>query len=278
MAMSKLVEGKIIDKTFLNKEHNQQLSLQLSDSQLKAAWFDIPSNYYIGFQSFEINKDFDWPTVFAHLFPIEKQYKSVSLSIVNKNYTLVPKGIFDETAIDSYLKFNLGNINGVACYDSINSIGANIVYAENNPITNKIHESLPGIKTMHFGKSILEAFSIEDQNSNPNLFVHIQENRFDISCFQNKKLQFFNSFEYKTAEDFIYFLLYVMEQLQIDRETCKLNLCGEIEENSSIYKLVFKYIRNIEMLSRPKSAKYSLILNEIPKSYHYSLFNQYLCE
>lgn len=278
MSSSNIVENKLFDKTFLEKEHNQHLSLQVSNTQLKAAWFDIPSKTYIGFQAIDINSDFEWNNIFETLFPIGKTYQSLSLSIVNNSHTLVPKGIFDEQSLASYLQFNLGTVQGNSGYDAVDSIGAQLVYTENNRLAQEIRTSLPGIKISHFGKSLLEAFSQENLDAKSTLFVHVQAGRFDIACYQKKSLVFFNSFEYKSAEDFIYFLLYVMEQLKLDRESCPLFLCGEIAEESSIYELMFKYIRNLSMLQRPKAAKYSSILSQVPQSFHYSLYNQYLCE
>lgn len=269
-------ENRLFDKTFENKAHNQHLSIQLSNTLLKLAWFDIPSKKYIGLQQIDLNNAFDWQVLFSNLFPEGKDFQSVSLSIINGHYTLVPKGIFDEKALSSYLQFNLGAIAGKSDSNLVDSIGAHLVYTDNNRYSQEIQDSLPGIKTSHFGKSLLEAFSQE--NIEKGLMVHVQEGRFDIACLQNKKLTFFNSFEYKTAEDFIYFLLYVMEQLKLDKESFPLFLCGEITEQSAIYELVYKYIRNVSLLQRPKSANYSTILNEIPSSFHYSLFNQYLCE
>lgn len=278
MSSSNLVENQLFDKSFLNKEHNQHLSLQLSLTQLKAAWFDIPSKTYIGFQSFDYNADSNWETIFPHLFPVGKSYQSLSLGLVNNRYTLVPKGIFDASALKSYLQFNLGVGIGSPNYSTVESANAQLVYDEANVVLEQIKYSLPGIKVSHSGKSLLEAFAQEKMESKTNLFVHVQDGRFDVACYKEKQLNFFNSFDFKTTEDFIYFLLYVMEQLNLDRESCPVFFCGEVVEKSAIYELVFKYIRNVELLNRPKLANYSSILSQIPSSFHYSLFNQYLCE
>jgi len=65
---------------------------------------------------------------------------------------------------------------------------------------------------------------------------------------QNQKLLLFNSFEYKTPEDFIYYILFTAEQLQLNPENFQLELLGTIQEEDAYYKIAFQYIRNVSLL------------------------------
>jgi hypothetical protein len=47
--------------------------------------------------------------------------------------------------------------------------------------------------------------------------VHFSEGHFEI-IIQNQKLLFFNSFDYQTPEDFIYYVLFTAEQLSLNPE------------------------------------------------------------
>lgn len=278
MATSPLVENNLFDKSFINKAHNQHLSLQLSTTQLKLAWFDIPSKTYFAFQQLDLSTIADLEVFLKGLNTIDKPFQSTSLSLVNNLYTLVPKGLFQEDKESTYLHFNQGYIDSELNSELIESHNTVLVYALSNPYLSSLKHAFPGIKTNHFAKILVNALSLEKTDNDENLFIHIQDKRFDVCYIKSQKLHFFNSFEYKTTEDFIYFLLYVMEQLTLNRETCPIKLCGEFVETSSIYETIFKYIRNVELLKRPNHANYSIVLNSIPEQYHYSLFNQYLCE
>jgi hypothetical protein len=59
------------------------------------------------------------------------------------------------------------------------------------------------------------------------------------------KLLFNNTFRFKTKEDFLYFMLFAMEQLQLDAETVQVIFMGMITEDSKIAELVTRYVRNI---------------------------------
>jgi hypothetical protein len=80
------------------------------------------------------------------------------------------------------------------------------------------------------------------------MFVHMNENHFEIIVVQNQKLLLFNSFEYKTPEDFIYYILFTAEQLQLNPENFNLELLGNIQEDDVYYKIAYQYIRNVTLL------------------------------
>ena len=94
---------------------------------------------------------------------------------------------------------------------------------------------------------------------------------------ESKHLKFFNSFNYKTAEDLIYYLLFTYEQLQLNPDQTPLIISGEIEEDSEVYKLLFKYIRNISFTRRNPNYNYSFVFNQTKEHFYYKLLNQHLC-
>jgi hypothetical protein len=66
----------------------------------------------------------------------------------------------------------------------------------------------------------------------------------DVVILSQKLLIFYNSFQFLTKEDFIYYLLFTLEQLKFDPETVKLRLFGAIEEEDEIYSICYEYIRH----------------------------------
>ena len=76
----------------------------------------------------------------------------------------------------------------------------------------------------------------------------------------------------------MYYLLYVIEQLEIDREQVPLQLMGKIEKDSPLFEMVFKYVRMVSIAELDQSIKNSQVLSQIKMTHFYNLFNQYLCE
>jgi hypothetical protein len=75
----------------------------------------------------------------------------------------------------------------------------------------------------------------------------------DITVLGQKKLLFYNSFQFTTKEDFIYYLLFTLEQLRLDTESVKLRLFGDIEESDEIYTICYEYIQHLSIFIPPNT-------------------------
>src|SRR5690554_7812707 len=84
-------------------------------------------------------------------------------------------------------------------------------------------------------------------NSTKELFVHIADNHFEIVIVETKKLLFFNSYEYQRKEDCIYYILFVMEQLQLDPQEQLVKLAGKIDPEDERYQIVYQYVGIVEI-------------------------------
>ena len=71
---------------------------------------------------------------------------------------------------------------------------------------------------------------VSRNNEERKMFVHVSDSHFEIIILQNQKLQLFNTFDYKTPEDFIYYILFTAEQLHLNPEHFKLELLGKITD------------------------------------------------
>ena len=77
---------------------------------------------------------------------------------------------------------------------------------------------------------------------------HVSDSHFEIVVVQNQQLLLFNTFDYKTPEDFIYYILFAAEQLQLNPEHFQLELLGKISESDKLYNIAYQYIRNVSLL------------------------------
>jgi len=79
------------------------------------------------------------------------------------------------------------------------------------------------------------------------MHVHINKNHFEIIVTNQGKLELYNTFNYKTKEDFIYYILFAAEQLSLNPETLIFEFIGSINVDDDLYKIAYKYIRHIEV-------------------------------
>lgn len=207
---------------------------------------------------------------------LQKQYLSVNITFKNKLNTFVPLPLFDEQLAASYLQYTVKVLtNDFVAHDTIAKHQLVNVYIPFINITNFFLDQFGPFNYQHAATVLVEKLiDISKENTVTNVYVHVSKNDFDVVVIKQNELILYNSFTLNTTEDFAYFILFIFEQLQLDRDTDKIVLLGNIDQQSELYKLIFKYIRNIEFL------KYdflypSEILNNIPNHQNFIVLNQF---
>src|SRR5690606_38845691 len=133
-------------------------------------------------------------------------------------------------------------------YDEINNLDLVNVYVPFVNINNYIYDLFGSFEFMHHGTILIQnLMNGHGSGSEPVLYVHIVEGQMDITVIQGKKLLLYNNYTITAKEDFIYYLLFTMEQLKLDTETTKLKFFGDMEEGDELYQLSHKYIRDISI-------------------------------
>lgn len=243
-----------------------------------------PKAKYIAFENFSLSNilDLDQLADSLDLFYKESllfnhRYGSVACIIVNNSSTIVPSPLFDFSKKALYLGFNIflqsdKNIE----VDDLKNLEAKNIFALPSNLKNKLEELQTNIRFHHFSSLLIEGLLIQNKNQpNKKLFVHVQPSHFEVLVFEGKGLLFYNTFNYFSAEDFLYYLLFVCEQMNLNPENIELIVLGELEKNSDIFTLTQKYIRNIKFGERADESHLSYQLQTLPKHFYFTLFNNY---
>lgn len=262
----------------ITAKNYQKLSIQVSVNELSFCCFDTLNDTILDYKKITFSKN----------QPIEEQLEKtfVDNSILSKPYdqimvlhdnsfnTFVPDVLFNEEFIGSYLQYNTKVFKtDFFTFDKIISYEINNVYVPFMHINNFLIDKY-GIFEYKNTNSILVKKLLDNSKNRDEkqIFIHIQNNHFEIVVLNKQKLLLFNSFEYKTPEDFIYYVLFTIEQLQLNPETIPLFLLGDVTESTPCYTIVYKYIRNISLLeTNTLQAKWNKSEAEILQ--HYILFN-----
>ena len=206
-------------------------------------------------------------------------YKGVSFAMINNRSTLVPNPLFDNEKKAKYLGFNHAlEKDEEVLVDMMKNIEAKNIFALSGEIKNAIKKHHSYASFHHFSTPLIDGLVSQYKNQNgKKVVVHIQASHFEIVVLEGKSLVFYNTFNYASGEDFIYYLLFVCEQLKLNPEQMELILTGEITRESSIYNLLFKYVRNVKFGDRPEAFQYSAKTDLFQKHFYRNIFSQYLC-
>jgi len=243
--------------TNITDKKYKKLTLQVTLNGFSFGIFDTLNNEIILIKEIDFND-------FPKLSKVEDHYRNAfnDHSELNENYdeivvihdnnlgTFVPTALFDEEFLGSYLQYNTKVFEtDFFAFDTLSNYEMNYVYIPYVNINNYLLDQFSTFTYKHSNtilvSKLLELSKTKDEKQ---VFVHFSKGKFEIIVVQNQKLLFFNSFDFVTQEDFIYYLLFTTEQLNLNPEHYNLHLLGLISEDSEFFEIAFRYVRNVSLL------------------------------
>lgn len=284
---------RIKDDTFnVDKISSYYLSLQVNHSLFRFCVTDTERNRCLLLEDFQLNNITSPDQLIKVLGEIYDDHhilqagywKSIKLAIKNPYFSLVPNALFDKEFLKEYLELNcLVKKDGTEeiLYYKQNSTDAVNIFPADKKILDWFIKSYPtqSIKIVHHTSPLIEGLLINtSSNEEPSVFIYAEKSMFTLLVVKNKKLEFINSFTFNTTEDFVYYVMFVFDQLQLNPDTSNITLWGDIVPDSPIYKKLYKYIRKISLGQKPKSLYFGYHFDEILDHSFFDLYNMHLCE
>ena len=232
----------------------KKLCFEVATSNLSFCVIDLISNKIITHKSYAFNQnnvlEEELWKIFVENPILEEKYDDVVVLHNSNLNTFVPSSLFDPNYLGSYLQYNSKVFEtDYFAYDYLDTYDLNNVFI---PYTNINNYLLDHYDTFDYKNCnsifVKKALDFSKNNDAKQVWVHFQNDRFEIVVTKNKHLLLFNTFIYKTLEDFIYYLLFTYEQLQLNPEIVPVQFIGDISEESDSFKIAYKYIRNCSLL------------------------------
>ena len=189
-------------------------------------------------------------TAFNRNNSLQQSFSKVQLIHDNEMQTLVPSALFEEAHLSDYLKYNTKIFKtDFITYDVIQNKDAMLVYIPFVNINNYIFERFGSFEYKHSATVLIDKIlQLEKNNNEKKLYINIQHTHFELIALDGNSFQLFNRFEYQTREDFVYYILFTAEQLDFNPENFKCILMGAVEDNDELFRIAYKYIRNVSLL------------------------------
>ncbi|RZJ66172.1 MAG: DUF3822 family protein [Flavobacterium sp.] len=219
------------------------------------------------------NADRQFENAFLQHSELLDKYDEIAVTHENGLNTFVPKALFDENFLGSYLQYDVKVFESDAlAFDELPTYEMNNVYVPFATINDFLVNKFGNFDYRHATSVLVSRLlEISKNNDEKQVFAHFGDKRFELVIVQNQKLLLFNSFEYKTKEDFIYYLLFAAEQLSLNPEFFKLQLLGDVTQDSEFYQVAYKYVRNVSLLDVSK-LQLRNEFSEADNRKHYILF------
>lgn len=231
---------------------------------------ETTENYYKDLQAFFKNDFFS--TTFSQVRVLWTSQKA----------TLVPAALFTQSAVRSWFDFNFQLLDTEELnYNHIRYNESYSVFSLPSDISSLAINRFKSVRFYHQSTVLIESI-LRSQKNKPEkkkLFVNVEENFFDVVVINGDKLLLYNNFFFSNAADFVYFLLYVYENLQLNPLEHETTLLGKIDLQSDLLQNLRKYIKKLNFVSfRDEQALFSHIFANIQTAQHANLFNLERCE
>lgn len=280
-------EVNLVDRSF-NKDHtsNYTLSLQTDRGGLTFAIYDEKHGDYIGFRRYKFDNVVITGDLIRQIIAVLDKdellnlpYHTVHFMSYNQQSTLVPANYYDPARLADYVQFNLGN-------EAEGEFFTNIIHHLNAYNVFVLPKALVSLITLHFKKLeistqatpfIWNATRGEKAMVDTEVYVGLNVDFFDLAVVGEGKLLLYNTFQYVSETDLLYYVLYVCKQLALHASDIPLVLSGELSSRLVYLETLKTYFPNTRYHNAEGTSPLSSALLPVITYKYLNLFNLRAC-
>ncbi len=208
------------------------------------------------------------------------EFSKAAVCISGNEYTLVPDALFRKGDENIYFRKNFPSSSDISIHaEFVPSFHLYSIFSIDRELERELNHLFQDPKLWHFSQAILTGLSLQMKTDmGHQMLLNIHGNSMDVVVTENKKLILMNSFAWQTNEDVLYYTLFICEQLELNPEKTPLTVTGEIDADSPLYNMLYKYIRNIVFPEKPSSLLNIFNDSGIPFHKYSTLYSFSLCE
>jgi len=166
----------------------------------------------------------------------------------------IPESQFSTDKKELYWEyFAVRNAENTLIVEHDKKHGINILYEQNQSLMEYLESKVQHIEKKHY-LHLLYHFIMEKYppNSTNCIYIHLSQDYFDLFVFKNNNFELTNTFALISEENFLYFLFYVIEQMQWKADTFTMLFFGEYDAFTPYYEAAKTYQNNIKFITAPK--------------------------
>ncbi|MBS7564553.1 DUF3822 family protein [Mucilaginibacter sp. Bleaf8] len=168
-------------------------------------------------------------------------YQSILSGAKSSAFTLVPQPLFKTETVAQVARF--------LDVQPQDTVFAQPLDTENHIVFKLNETSTMAAARFDLGQTLFGASGwiqaiAGNQPSEYNLYININENRFDLVYFRQGKLLLFNTFECANADELAYYTLFVTEQLNLTAADVNVLLSGSVNEGDAYVQRLANFYKS----------------------------------
>lgn len=211
---------------------------------------------------------------------LQPKYGKIRITYTSPNASLVPSRLFNENESEVYLSELIsGPIEDSVQVDDLDSLKMKIVYQVENQLLETVKAKFPAFQLFHISTPfLLGCLKTFPGLSKESAFACFNNESFQLALFNQGELLLYNSYACKSASDVLYFVLLAYEQYGFDPNTNPLYLAGHIVNDSDIYKILYRYIADLNFLPVPSFVQFGKGAASEDPNFYFPLHSTLLCD
>lgn len=208
---------------------------------------------------------------------LKHHFQQINVGVDSEHFSLVPALIYRPSVQKSYLEAICQPTKQEMIFtDAIEELDIKNVHTIDSRLYDELQAVFPTFNLYHIATPFLRR--TKRLINGDDIIVNVQPSELNIIVYKNNQFQLYNNYKYNSAEAFLYYVLLMYQQFDLDVNTATLTLMGGIMPNSMIYKLLSTYIRQIQFAKRTKYYQFSPEYSSIPQQFHFDLYSLSVCE
>ncbi len=210
---------------------------------------------------------------------LQSRFRNVRLGIHSPLFSIVPNRLYSEKDKRNILS-HLSSKNNFqeVIVDQLPPFNGKNVYGLLPTISDFIKRHFSSARVFNLNTTLLLAAYKKTQllAQDHQLFFHADSKYLRTFLFERKNLLVATQHQYQTPQDFIYFALLTFEQFRLSVTDQQVHICGQIHQDSELFKLLFRYIKNIHFLEGPAFIQKGEKSKSLPDYAYFDLFSALL--
>lgn len=207
-------------------------------------------------------------------------YRRVKIALPHTPATLVPSRLYNDAGKTSYLEELIQmDESGSVEVDEISDLAMRVVYPSINSLVSVLKKQFPTGRYYSPVTPFLRGCkTMLAEDAGHTVFAHFWNSGLYVSVFEKNSLHFFNAFSITSASDALYYILLAFNQFKLDPNEVTLHLSGQVVRDSEIYKMLYRYIAQIQFLTEIPFLNFSKKYDDIPQHFFFILYALSLCK
>lgn len=212
-----------------------------------------------------------------HLGFLKKTYKHIWINLAKVNFTLCPDSMYDANDARTILEFNCGDSKKQPLLIDDLTSTIKLIYTIEEDLKSTCDKLFPQHQIKHHITVLGKLFLNAEEFLKEDVFLHISQGTITIIVKQQQRILLANHYQAQTNEDVLYYILFIIEQFQLNPFSTQLSIAANFPANDELLSLIKKYIKNVRLVSGNKYINWEQ-LKGMPQHFNFTSVNRLFCE